>query len=115
MKLYRWNELAKEELKPGLARQVLHGEKMTVARIFLAEGAVVPEHHHPTEQLSIIESGKMRFLVDGREVTVAAGEMLLIPVNAPHSGVALEETVALDLHCPRREDWVSGDDAYLRR
>jgi hypothetical protein len=29
--------------------------------------------------------------------------------------VALEDTVVTDLFTPRREDWISGDDAYLRR
>jgi hypothetical protein len=29
--------------------------------------------------------------------------------------IALEDTVALDLFAPRREDWIRGDDAYLRR
>jgi hypothetical protein len=28
---------------------------------------------------------------------------------------ALEDTVALDIFTPAREDWISGDDAYLRR
>jgi hypothetical protein len=28
---------------------------------------------------------------------------------------ALEDTVALDIFTPAREDWIRGDDAYLRR
>jgi len=33
----------------------------------------------------------------------------------PHSVEALEDCVALDLFSPRREDWLRGDDAYLRK
>jgi len=29
--------------------------------------------------------------------------------------VALEDSAAMDIFTPRREDWISGDDAYLRR
>jgi hypothetical protein len=29
--------------------------------------------------------------------------------------VALEDTVVTDVFAPRREDWIAGDDAYLRR
>ena len=43
------------------------------------------------------------------------GESLQIPSNVAHSVEALEDSVALDLFVPVREDWVRGDDAYLRR
>jgi hypothetical protein len=33
----------------------------------------------------------------------------------PHAAEALEDSVALDLFSPVREDWLRGDDAYLRR
>jgi hypothetical protein len=29
--------------------------------------------------------------------------------------VALEDTVVVDIFTPRREDWIRGDDAYLRK
>jgi hypothetical protein len=32
----------------------------------------------------------------------------------PHSAVALEDTVAVDVFSPLRQDWIRGDDAYLR-
>ena len=48
-----------------------------------------------------------------REIPFAAEHARL--VGAPHQVIALEDTVALDLFAPRREDWIRGDDAYLRR
>ncbi len=114
MKLYRWDGIEKEPLKPLLTRQVLHGEKMTVARILLGKGATVPMHSHHNEQLSTLESGRMRFIVGGVEQIIEAGDMLLIPSNVPHSAEALEDSVAVDINSPVREDWLRGDDAYLR-
>jgi hypothetical protein len=32
----------------------------------------------------------------------------------PHEAFALEDTVNLDIFAPPRQDWISGDDAYLR-
>jgi hypothetical protein len=32
----------------------------------------------------------------------------------PHRVDALEDAVVLDVFAPRREDWLRGDDAYLR-
>jgi quercetin dioxygenase-like cupin family protein len=46
---------------------------------------------------------------------VGAGESLVIPPNVPHGVVALEDTLVTDVFTPRREDWIAGDDAYLRR
>jgi quercetin dioxygenase-like cupin family protein len=39
---------------------------------------------------------------------------LCIPPNVPHSVESLEDCVAVDIFSPVREDWVRGDDAYLR-
>jgi quercetin dioxygenase-like cupin family protein len=54
-------------------------------------------------------------VIGGREKVLTAGEVLRIPPNAPHSAVALEDSVAVDLFSPPREDWIRGDDAYLRK
>ena len=43
-----------------------------------------------------------------------AGASLLIESDVPHEVEALEDSVVLDVFAPRREDWIRGDDAYLR-
>src|SRR3974377_454603 len=114
MELYRWSEVEKEQLNPLLVRQMIHGDKMTVAHLWLAKGSVVPEDRHHNEQISMIEEGRLRFVVDGVEQVVGPGEVLRIPPNVPHSAVALEDCVATDIFSPPREDWRTGNDAYLR-
>jgi quercetin dioxygenase-like cupin family protein len=115
MQLYEWNQVKKEQLNPSFARQVIHGETMTVARVYLKKGCVVPEHSHPNEQISMLEQGSLRFVIAGEEILVKAGEVLRIPPHVPHSAEALEDAVAVDLFSPVREDWIRGDDAYLRK
>jgi len=115
MQLYEWNQIEKEQLNPRAARQVIHGDTMTVARLYLAKGCFVPEHSHRNEQISMMEQGSLRFVVAGREQIVKAGEVLRIPPHVPHSAEALEDSIAVDLFSPPREDWQRGDDAYLRK
>ena len=115
MQLYEWNQVVKEQLNPKFVRQVIHSETMTVARISLQQGCVVPEHSHHNEQISMIESGALKFVLDGKEQVVKAGEVLRIPPNVRHSAEALEDTQATDIFSPVREDWRSGDDSYLRK
>jgi quercetin dioxygenase-like cupin family protein len=115
MQRYDWNTVEREQLNPNFARQCIHGDSMTVAKVYLKKGYVVPEHRHPNEQISMMEEGVLRFVFSGKEVIVKAGETLRIPPNVPHSAEALEDSVATDLFSPPRQDWINGDDAYLRR
>lgn len=114
MNLYRWTELTTETLNPLATRQVIHTGNMTLARLSLKTGAVVPRHHHINEQVTNVESGVLRFEFDDREVVVESGQSLEIPPNVPHAVTALTDSVALDVFTPARQDWIRGDDAYLR-
>lgn len=115
MSLYRWNEIRKEQLNPLCARQVIHSERMTVARLYLAKGAIVPEHHHENEQITTVEQGRLKMVLNGVETLMEAAQSVVIPPNVPHWVEALEDTVAVDVFSPGREDWKRGDDAYLRK
>lgn len=114
MRVRRWSEEPVERLNAGIGRQMLHTETMTVARVLLAAGAVVPLHAHVSEQVANVLEGRVRFVVDGKEAVLDAGESLAIPAHAPHEVEALADAVVLDVFSPVREDWVRGDDAYLR-
>ena len=94
---------------------MLSGENATISQLVLKKGATVPRHSHINEQYSWIISGSLKFIFDDREILVGAGEILLIPGNAAHSAVALEDTVDVDIFAPRREDWIRKDDSYLRQ
>jgi quercetin dioxygenase-like cupin family protein len=111
----RLKELPVEQVNPLLDRQIVCGERSMLARIILRKGCIVPQHSHENEQISYILEGALKFLIEGREIVVSAGEVLVIPSNVPHSAEALEDTVDLDLFCPPREDWLNKTDAYLRR
>ncbi len=114
MQVYDWNRIEKEQLSPVLTRQVIHGETMTVARLHLRKGCAVPEHSHHNEQISMIEQGALKFVIGGVEKVVKAGEVMRIPPHVPHRAEAIEDSVAVDLFSPIREDCIRGDDAYLR-
>ena len=62
--------------------------------------------------------GALRFwLGEGEEEerVVHAGEVLHLPSNLPHKVQALEDSLALDVFSPPRQDWLDGTDAYLRQ
>lgn len=110
-----WQELPAERMGDLISRQMLSGGNATVGRFLLTRGAVIPRHAHANEQYSVILSGRVRFVFDDRHEDVAAGEILFIPGNVPHSIEALEDSVDLDFFAPRREDWIRREDSYLRK
>ncbi len=109
-----WNQVERESLNEQIDRQMLHGDKLMLARVFMRKGAHVPKHQHHNEQVTYILEGALKFAIDGKEIVVKAGEVLCIPCNMPHEAWALEDTLDLDVFTPPREDWLNKTDDYLR-
>ena len=117
MEPLRWDDIPLEQLNPLIGRKLITGDQMMIAHVYLAQGAIVPQHSHHNEQLTYIIEGKLRFFLgeDGAEVVdVSAGEVLHLPAHLPHRAEALEDTLDVDVFHPPRQDWLDGTDAYLR-
>jgi quercetin dioxygenase-like cupin family protein len=97
MKLYNWSQIPAEQVNPLASRQMIHTQTMSMVRRRLSKGAVTRLHQHVDEQISMVERGKLRFVVDYEEQIVASGETLVISSNVPHSVEALEDSVVLDV------------------
>lgn len=110
----RWDSIELEQLNPLLQRQFVVGRDIMVARVLMKKGCIIPEHQHVNEQLTYILKGALKFFIDGKEITVNAGEVLTIPSNMPHRAEALADTVDIDIFTPPRRDWMEKDDRYLR-
>ena len=116
-RVFRWDDLPREQVSPRLARRLITGERIMLAHVYLKKGCVVPRHSHENEQLTYILEGALKFLIgaDGeREVVVHAGEVLHLPSNLPHEAHALADTLDVDIFAPPRQDWLEKTDAYLR-
>jgi len=115
--LFNWDDIPLEKLTGDISRRLITGENMMIAHVYLDQGAVVPEHSHHNEQITYVLKGALKILLgkdQQTEVIVRAGEVLTIPPNLPHSAVALEDTLDVDVFNPPRQDWLDGSDAYLR-
>ncbi|HXW56785.1 MAG TPA: cupin domain-containing protein [Candidatus Cybelea sp.] len=110
-----WEKLDSEELSPVISRNMVSGNDGTLARVVIKRGGIVPRHSHRSEQYTMILAGALKFIFDDGELVVRPGEVLLIPAHVPHAAEALEDTVDIDFFAPRREDWITRSDEYLRR
>ncbi len=116
-KHFRWEDIPAEKLKGNLTRRLITGHRMMIAHVHFKKGDDVPRHSHENEQITYILEGALQFHLGAngeREVIVRAGEVLVIPSHLPHSALALEDTLDVDVFNPPRQDWLTGTDAYLR-
>jgi quercetin dioxygenase-like cupin family protein len=113
--LHRWADIVPELVNPSTTRQYITGNTVTVARFELKRGGVVPQHSHTNEQVTSVMSGALKFALPDREVIVRAGDVLQIPGTVPHAVEVLEDTVAIDVFSPVRQDWIEGTDSYFKR
>lgn len=117
-KHYRWKEIPEEAMKGTITRRLITGARMMIAHVYLKKGDEVPQHSHENEQITYVLEGVLQFWLGDageREVTVRAGEVLVIPSHLPHRALAVEDTLDVDVFNPPRQDWLDGSDAYLRR
>lgn len=78
-----------------------------VLRVEIAAGTGIPNQEdpteqevHPMEQIDVILSGRMKYVVDGKESTLGPGEAIGIPGGVPHSAVTLEHTTLIEVFTP---------------
>jgi quercetin dioxygenase-like cupin family protein len=58
---------------------------------------------------------RMKLGENGEQVVdLGPGDVVRIPPNVPHEAEALEDTLDIDVFSPPREDWITGNDSYLR-
>lgn len=118
VRFFRWSDLPKEPVTDVIQRRLVTGDRMMLAHVYLAKGAVVPRHQHENEQLTYILEGALRFWIgedEAQEIVVRAGEVLHIPANVPHKAEALEDTLDVDIFSPPRQDWLDRTDDYFHR
>jgi len=99
-------ELEFQDLAEGVKIQVIPGERMTMVVFSLKNGAPIPEHSHPHEQMGMVMEGKVKMIIDGKEQIVRPGSAWHIPSNVVHSGGLEDDTVVIEVFSPPREDLV---------
>lgn len=98
-----WSQSKFDQPIPLLDRNTVEGEQMLIAKVVLHPGCEVAVHHHVSEQIAIIVSGKVKWILgeERREVIVEGGNFVHLPSNYPHGVVAIEETHIFDILSPK--------------
>ena len=85
---------------------MVHGEKTLMAQFKLNKGFALPDHSHPHEQTGLLISGHIVITIDGKDHEALPGDSWCIGSDVSHSARALEDSVAIEVFSPVREDYL---------
>jgi quercetin dioxygenase-like cupin family protein len=96
----------KQVLEGIQLKTLVHGEKTLLAEFRLSKGCNLPKHSHPHEQTGYLVSGQLRLSIGRETFEVGPGDSWCIPGDIEHGAEVLEDTVAVEVFSPVREDYL---------
>ncbi len=91
----------------GIERKTLvHGERTLMTEFRLNKGAILPRHSHPHEQTGYLVRGRIRLVIGDSSHEAHAGDSWCIPGGVEHGADILEDSVAIEVFSPVREDYL---------
>jgi unsaturated pyranuronate lyase len=113
---WNWETIPKEQLSEGVVRQMACGDALMICRLTFAPGIATTPHDHIHEQMTIVEKGRVRFVLGLEEKTFGPGDILHFPSGFWHGATMLdEEVVLLDIFTPRREEFLRTRETSMWR
>jgi len=92
---------------PGIERKTLvYGERTLLSEFRLKAGSQLPQHSHPYEQTGFLVKGRIRLKIGMNEHDVMPADSWCISSNVEHSAEALEDSLAVEVFSPVREDYL---------
>jgi quercetin dioxygenase-like cupin family protein len=104
MPFFQILDIQKITLQNGIKIRAIYGDSVSVSILEFPPYAQIPPHHHPNEQIGVVQEGEMEYTIGGETMVCRAGSAFVIPPNTVHSAVVLSDRPArvLDLFTPPR-------------
>lgn len=92
---------------PGVRMKTLcYGERTLMTEFILERASTLPVHSHPYEQTGYLVKGHICLRIGGDEHDVRSGDSWCIPNTVEHGAKILEDSVAVEVFSPVREDYL---------
>lgn len=104
---YSVDAISPVTLLEGISARFVTGSRVMFSFVHLAPGAVMPDHHHPHEQLGYVLEGSMVLNIAGDERNLQPGDAYAIPGDVVHRAVGGPAgCLVLDAFNPPREEYL---------
>jgi quercetin dioxygenase-like cupin family protein len=87
-------------------KTLVYGDKTLMVEFRLEQGADLPRHRHPHEQTGYLVSGEIALTIGDETHQVKPGDSWCIAGDVEHKATALEDSVAIEVFSPVREDYI---------
>ena len=87
-------------------KTLVHGAKTLMVEFWLQKDAHLPSHSHPHEQTGYLVKGNIRLTIGSNVHEVLPGDSWCIPGGTQHSAEIIEDSVAVEVFSPVREDYL---------
>ena len=92
---------------PGIRLKTLvYGEKTLLSEFRLEANSQLPRHAHPHEQTGYLVKGRLALTIGRETFDAGPGDSWSIPGGTEHSAVVLEDSLAVEVFSPVREDYL---------
>ena len=106
--LYKRDPSNFKQLLPGVFMKPLtYGENSLLCEFQLKQGSIIPAHQHPQEQTGYLISGRLRFSSDEGDFIVETGSSWNFKGGKIHGAEVLEDSVAIEIFSPVRQDYLA--------
>jgi quercetin dioxygenase-like cupin family protein len=96
----------KEVLSGVRSKTLVFGEKTLMTEFVLTKDSALPRHSHPYEQTGYLVKGHIMLTIGSMQHDTRAGDSWCIPSGAVHGASILEDSVAIEVFSPVREDYI---------
>lgn len=87
-------------------RTLAYGEKTLMSEFRLQKDAQLPRHSHPHEQIGYLVSGQLQLTIGSETCLLEPGDSWCIAGDIEHEAVALQNSLAIEVFSPVREDYL---------
>lgn len=96
-------------------KTLAYGERTLLTEFRLERGRNRPDHAHPYEQTGCPVAGHIVFRMGETEYDTKPGDSWSVPMNVIHGAKVLEDSVAIKVFSPVREDHLPPEEREKRR
>ncbi len=104
---YKHNDDCYHRLLEGIGiKTLVYGANTLLAEFRLSKDSQLPRHAHPYEQTGYLIAGRMRLHIGSQVHEVEPGDSWCVPAQMEHQAEVLEDSIAIELFSPVREDYL---------
>lgn len=87
-------------------KTIVYGKSSLMSEFLLSKNTKLPAHQHIYEQTGYLIKGHIKLKIGDKVCDLLEGDSWNIPSNMEHSAEIIQDSIALEIFTPLREDYM---------